>query len=153
MAGIKNGLFVISLLFFTILADAQQVVTTSAINLRSAPTIESKVLYHIPKGTAILLNGCESDWCEISVSGHSGFIAKQYTASPDELPSRHQTVAHATGPVNYYTNSRGNVVQSPTRYDAPPEGATAKCRDGSYSFSQSRRGTCSHHGGVARWLQ
>jgi len=36
--------------------------------------------------------------------------------------------------------------------EAPPAGATAKCRDGTYSFSQSRRGTCSHHGGVAKWL-
>lgn len=26
------------------------------------------------------------------------------------------------------------------------------CRDGTYSFSQHRAGTCSHHGGVARWL-
>jgi hypothetical protein len=25
------------------------------------------------------------------------------------------------------------------------------CADGTYSFSQHRRGTCSHHGGVARW--
>ncbi len=33
-----------------------------------------------------------------------------------------------------------------------PAGATAQCRDGSYSFSASRRGTCSHHGGVAQWL-
>jgi Protein of unknown function (DUF3761) len=33
-----------------------------------------------------------------------------------------------------------------------PAGATAECRDGSYSFSQHRRGTCSHHGGVSRWL-
>src|SRR5262249_53652195 len=31
-------------------------------------------------------------------------------------------------------------------------GATALCRDGTYSFSQHRSGTCSHHGGVARWL-
>ena len=29
---------------------------------------------------------------------------------------------------------------------------TARCRDGSYSFSQHRSGTCSHHGGVAQWL-
>ena len=33
-----------------------------------------------------------------------------------------------------------------------PRGATALCRDGSYSFSQHRSGTCSHHGGVAMWL-
>jgi Protein of unknown function (DUF3761) len=34
-----------------------------------------------------------------------------------------------------------------------PAGATAKCNDGTYSFSQHRRGTCSHHGGVAVWLR
>ena len=34
---------------------------------------------------------------------------------------------------------------------APP-GATALCRDGTYSYSQHRSGTCSHHGGVAQWL-
>ena len=33
-----------------------------------------------------------------------------------------------------------------------PAGASARCRDGTYSFSQSRQGTCSHHGGVAEWL-
>ena len=34
---------------------------------------------------------------------------------------------------------------------APP-GATARCSDGTYSFSQHHSGTCSHHGGVAVWL-
>ena len=33
-----------------------------------------------------------------------------------------------------------------------PPGATAQCRDGTYSFSLHHSGTCSHHGGVARWL-
>lgn len=33
----------------------------------------------------------------------------------------------------------------------PSSGATAKCRDGSLSYSGSRRGTCSRHGGVALW--
>src|SRR5438309_6018529 len=35
---------------------------------------------------------------------------------------------------------------------AAPVGATARCRDGTYSFSKHRSGTCSHHGGVASWL-
>ena len=35
---------------------------------------------------------------------------------------------------------------------AVPTGATAQCRDGTYSFSKHRSGTCSHHGGVATWL-
>ena len=29
---------------------------------------------------------------------------------------------------------------------------TARCRDGSLSYSKSRSGTCSRHGGVAEWL-
>ena len=41
---------------------------------------------------------------------------------------------------------------APLANNSPPSGATAQCRDGTYSFSQHRRGTCSHHGGVARWL-
>src|ERR1700693_6383643 len=51
-----------------------------------------------------------------------------------------------------YTNSKGETVKRPENCTAAPQGATAQCRDGSYSFSQSRRGTCSHHGGVAKWL-
>ncbi|MEW6737165.1 MAG: DUF3761 domain-containing protein [Acidobacteriota bacterium] len=39
----------------------------------------------------------------------------------------------------------------PVKITVPP-GATAICRDGTYSYSQSRRGTCSHHGGVRQWL-
>ena len=30
--------------------------------------------------------------------------------------------------------------------------ATARCQDGSYSYSTSRQGTCSGHGGVSEWL-
>jgi hypothetical protein len=35
---------------------------------------------------------------------------------------------------------------------APPSGATALCRDGTYSYSKHHSGTCSYHGGVAKWL-
>jgi cytoskeletal protein RodZ len=51
-----------------------------------------------------------------------------------------------------YVNSAGNTVCSPEKSSSVPAGATAQCVDGSYSFSQSRRGTCSYHGGVADWL-
>ena len=34
-----------------------------------------------------------------------------------------------------------------------PKGATAKCKDGTYSMSQHHSGTCSHHGGVSDWLK
>jgi len=35
---------------------------------------------------------------------------------------------------------------------ASSQSPTAKCRDGSFSYSAARAGTCSGHGGVAEWL-
>jgi hypothetical protein len=55
-------------------------------------------------------------------------------------------------PNGTYENSAGNVVCKPYESPSQPAGATARCEDGTYSFSESRSGTCSHHGGVAVWL-
>lgn len=54
----------------------------------------------------------------------------------------------------HYRNVDGVVVHSPAHTDtgAAPAGASAQCGDGSWSFSLHHRGTCSRHGGVARWL-
>jgi len=43
------------------------------------------------------------------------------------------------------------VVPGAASGSAPP-GATARCSDGTYSYSQHHSATCSHHGGVAVWL-
>ncbi|MGC2373606.1 MAG: DUF3761 domain-containing protein [Solirubrobacteraceae bacterium] len=51
-----------------------------------------------------------------------------------------------------YENSSGNVVCKPEESSTVPVGATARCADGTYSFSEHRSGTCSYHGGVAEWL-
>ncbi|MCR6481694.1 DUF3761 domain-containing protein [Amycolatopsis sp. OK19-0408] len=50
---------------------------------------------------------------------------------------------------DYYVNSSGNCVHRPSDN---PAGATAQCKDGTYSYSQHRSGTCSGHGGVRTWL-
>jgi hypothetical protein len=52
-----------------------------------------------------------------------------------------------------YYNVDGNCVHRPAKPldGVPPPGATAKCRDGTSSFSQHHSGTCSGHGGVAQW--
>jgi len=65
--------------------------------------------------------------------------------------SKYQS-AQPTEPIEYYQNSFGETVQSPTHYTGNPAGSTAICWDGTYSFSRSRRGTCSRHGGVMEWL-
>ena len=46
----------------------------------------------------------------------------------------------------------GSVPAGSVSAGSVPAGATARCRDGTYSYSQHRSGTCSHHGGVATWL-
>lgn len=72
---------------------------------------------------------------------------QDYSASAQ--PSDDNLQEHGT-----YTNKDGKTVHSPahTKDGSVPPGASAKCRDGSYSFSQHRSGTCSGHGGVADWL-
>lgn len=76
---------------------------------------------------------------------------------PVDVPqSRAQTQPNENDLTSHksYINSDGATVHSPAKSKAGqvPAGASAQCRDGSYSFSRHRSGTCSHHGGVAQWL-
>jgi hypothetical protein len=69
----------------------------------------------------------------------------------NEQPNPSQPVR---GRLSENTSIPSATVQPPETEPkvSAPAGASAVCRDGTYSFSQSRSGTCSHHGGVARWL-
>jgi hypothetical protein len=76
---------------------------------------------------------------------------KTTAAKPKAAP---KTTAHAAPKpaecgADYYVNSSGNCVHRPSDN---PSGATALCKDGTYSYSQHRSGTCSGHGGVRTWL-
>ncbi len=77
----------------------------------------------------------------------SGSSAAQTSRAPHNDAAKTKCTDNGT-----YVNSKGQTVPRPENCSAPPKGATAQCRDGTYSFSKSRRGTCSHHGGVAKWL-
>jgi len=77
-----------------------------------------------------------------TAGGNSGTVAPAQRSRPPLPP--------VTG--RSYINVDGVRVPSPVFSGTKPAGATARCRDGSYSFSQHRRGTCSHHGGVAEWF-
>ncbi|MGY0230232.1 DUF3761 domain-containing protein [Longispora urticae] len=71
-------------------------------------------------------------------------------APPAAPPAPPKPVTCGAG---YYLNSDGKCVQRPVQAPQPPAGASAECNDGTYSFSAHRRGTCSGHGGVKRWLK
>jgi hypothetical protein len=64
-------------------------------------------------------------------------------------PSEAELLSH-----RHYRARDGHEVHSPAKstHDQVPPGASAQCSDGTYSFSQHRRGACSHHGGVGNWL-
>lgn len=81
-------------------------------------------------------------WLFAAGVGLVSVLAPQATASPASI---------ACG-ASEYENVDHVCVPRPEQARATPEGATAQCGDGSYSFSQHRSGTCSRHGGVARWL-
>jgi uncharacterized protein YraI len=137
-------------------ANAQQAITTTNLNLRSAPNSSSNILCSIPQSTIIFLTDCPSVWCQTSFNGYTGYVNKSFVAIKRHRESnkREFKVSSQQHPlIRHYTNSAGERVQSPTYYNSPPVGACAECRDGTYSFSRSRRGTCSHHGGVKRWLK
>ena len=87
-------------------------------------------------------------------TGRSAAIDTTTTPAINEVKVQGTYIAPA--PVNCpngtYVNSAGTTVCSPYASSSAPAGASAQCSDGTYSFSTSRRGTCSHHGGVATWL-
>lgn len=87
-----------------------------------------------------------------------GIVAFAFIALSAPLPSLiHAPVAaearsYGVCGSDSYLNVSGHCVHRPLHANSGPLGAIARCRDGAYSFSEHRRGTCSHHGGIAKWL-
>lgn len=130
--------------------------TTSVVRLRAQPSADARALARIPRGAAVRVGDCERSWCEVTYRGQSGYAAERYLGerrTAAQTAGSRRASGGGEGGGDGYVNSRGERVRSPAHSPSgPPPGASAQCRDGTYSFSRSRRGTCSHHGGVARWL-
>lgn len=146
------------LVLLSLQAFSQSALTLSNSNLRESASTSSKILGRIPRGTEVYLEACSSGWCKTTFRGTTGYISAALLLQVDENTNDGEneggvSTQNPHGPITYYTNTAGEQVQSPTAYERPPAGATAQCWDGTYSFSQNRRGTCSHHGGVKKWLQ
>ena len=154
----KKFLFLLSVVLTSLVSLAQTpVVTTANLNMRTLPCTCAGVSVTIPKGETIYVLNYEDDsWARVSYNGHVDYVSRKYIVQKANQPKTYKSSSSkaisSENSIKYYTNSRGERVQSPTYYQTAPAGATALCRDGTYCFSRTRRGTCSHHGGVARWL-
>lgn len=147
----KKGIFILLQLLLTVTVFAQTYKYTSTnLNMRSGPGTSYEKLAIIPKGTSIeMAEDCDCAWIKVSYKGIIGYVSSKYLS--DKQPVNYlksDTRTYESG-----TNSTSHRVKSSKHTDSAPDGATALCRDGTYSYSVSRRGTCSHHGGVARWLR
>ena len=162
----KRTLFLIFILcLFYANTSALTKYVTNNLNLRYEANTHSYILTVIPRGTAVTIDeDCNCSWVFVEYNGYVGYVSTKYLSKnpvshkyKPNISRRKSTSYNPTNSrvrsnrVRYYTNKYGNRVQSPTIYNSKPAGATALCRDGTYSFSQNRRGTCSHHGGVAIW--
>lgn len=126
---------------------AQNRIAKSFANLRTQSNANSTVIEIIPRGERVYAVGdLAGGWSQVIYNYKVGYV---YTSN---LTSEGNHTYTPSTRIRYYTNSAGQRVQSPTYYPSAPRGATARCVDGTYSFSRNRRGTCSHHGGVAQWL-
>jgi predicted lipid-binding transport protein (Tim44 family) len=61
--------------------------------------------------------------------------------------------APAATPTTAAPSAKATSAKSSTKVsNKDPAGATAKCKDGTYSHATHASGTCSRHGGVDTWM-
>lgn len=99
---------------------------------------------------------------EVATTTSSSVVATSTTEQPTTTTrSTTTTLAPTTTRATVPPTTRAPVTTPRTAAPPPPtspattpgNGATALCRDGTYSYSQHASGTCSHHGGVAVWYK
>ena len=93
---------------------------------------------HFVVALAVLAGGCAT------VKVHQPLEPAAAAQPPTSTPI---TVVASSVTVNGPESPQPIVAAQPTT--STP---SALCRDGAYSYSRHRSGTCSWHGGVAQWL-
>ena len=140
------------------------VVKATEANVRDKPGKSAAIVTIVRKGDLLSLIGSSANgpWYRVrdNKTGSEGWIHRNTIAllelsktdSTTTTPTQRARITSSAAAGRSYVNVDGVRVRSPVFSDTRPAGASARCRDGSYSFSQHRSGTCSHHGGVAEWF-
>jgi Protein of unknown function (DUF3761) len=127
---------------------------------RSVPTLRN-TCESVGRSNAQTLQGMSKQWQDIKTWRAAVAARPQISqTTPTRSSSPPQTGTPSASPPSTgggtcsggYINVDGNCIPRPRHAPSVPVGATAQCRDGTYSFSAHHQGTCSHHGGVATWL-
>ncbi|HEY6806878.1 MAG TPA: DUF3761 domain-containing protein [Pyrinomonadaceae bacterium] len=125
-------------------------------NLRSRPSTSAKVVGTLNRGSevALVVDERVGPWFKVhdNSTGLEGWLHGDLITLKKAPPETTTSKAAKRKSGKSYINVDGIRVPSPVFTDKRPAGASARCRDGSYSFSLHRQGTCSHHGGVAGWF-
>jgi hypothetical protein len=133
---------------FAHLISAPLLVLAWALPLHAADTAAATTCQDGTTSTATGRGAC---------SGHGG-VRKASATSGATAPSAAAPAAPAaaapaaTPPPATTAKPATSTAKSAPTGTADATGATAKCKDGTYSKSQTHSGTCSSHGGVAQWL-
>lgn len=151
----KKIVFIVIQLFFFFLVSAQTLKTRDTLILREGIG-SSREIAEIPKGTKLTIDSnillatyTESHalvdvekWAVITYEGNRGYVLLgTYTAEKND------------GSIRLNDSLDIPKVQAiPPYFNVSPKGSTALCKDGTYSSSPYPNYTCSHHGGVIKWL-
>ncbi len=97
-------------------------------------------------------------WVRVAVSATWGPLLVGlvcYGALVTRVEDQRRLIAQAAAHTNSYVSppARGGYGSTGGGYGYPGGlSPTARCADGTFSYSAHHQGTCSHHGGVAQWL-
>lgn len=94
---------------------------------------------------------CAANWKAMPADQKKGTTYKDYSKTCLSGSSSAAAPAAAPAPMAAKpAKASGSMMGSAG--GAAPAGATGLCKDGTYTMSKTHSGSCSHHGGVAKWL-
>lgn len=139
-------------------ADAKVVAAKTAekkadAKVAAAKTAETKAVKTETKAVAAAdmvgcTDGTMSKGGRGACSGHGGVK----TTSPAKAVENKMAAAPMTSPKAVAHAAPKSAVAVTDASNTIAAGATAKCKDGTFSHSKTHTGSCSGHGGVASWM-
>ena len=125
---------------------------TDLIGLIAAPLMVFVLALPAPADTTCKDGTTSTSTGKGTCSGHGG-VQKSSTSAPAAAAATPTAPATPAAPAAAAPAAKSSKsAPTATAGNTDPTGATAQCKDGTYSHSKHHTGACSHHGGVSQWL-